>query len=811
VLTELIEVAVPLPLYGTYTYRVPQRMRDTLFIGMRVLVPFRGRQLTGFVLGPAKQKPDKARIKSIADVLDQNPLFPASMSDFLRWIADYYIHPIGEVIRSALPGGLTVKEQPVFHLTDEGRRALKERQLNAVTQACLQCLEHKACRMDQLLRVGGGHLTSSMVSGWHRKGWVHRDTILVRQKTRTKTMRMVVALAFDRDSVRLSSQRQRILQILQERGETSLVELKRLIPTATNLVRAMARDNQVEIKHRTVYRDPFGQPIAPDRAPTLNPQQQSAVDRIARGLGKGYGAFLLAGVTGSGKTEVYLHLAKHALESDLAVLVLVPEIALITQTERAFRARFGPVVALLHSGLSSGERYDQWLRVLRGEARIAIGARSAVFAPFERVGLVIVDEEHDDSYKQEGSLRYNARDLAVVRAKQDGAVAVLGSATPSIQTSHNAAIGKYRRVQLTERIDSRHLPEIQIEDLTELREERGLRRFLTPALMHGIQTTLQRREQVLLFLNRRGFASSLICAACGQPLRCDRCDISLTFHQRHNAYRCHHCGFSRAATAICANCGSAKIKRLGLGTEKIEQEIQARFPEARVARMDRDTTRRKGSILRILRSLRNREIDILVGTQMVAKGHDYPHITLVGIVCADLSLSMPDFRAGERTFQLLAQVAGRAGRGKSPGRVILQTYNPGHFSIEAARNQDYEAFFRQEIQYRKTLGYPPFSRLIQLRISGADADRTAVQAQRIGRYYRQLCRRHPQFAQLEILGPIEAPLARIANKYRWQLLLKGARYKLLQKFVYSLLFDEHAPARQRSVSVAIDVDPVFLM
>lgn len=810
-LTELIEVAIPLPLYGTYTYRVPRQMRDALSIGMRVLVPFRGRQLTGFVLGPANQTPDRARIKPVADILDQIPLFPASLSDFLRWVADYYIHPIGEVIRSALPGGLLVKEQPVFRITDEGRRALKDRQLDSVAQACLQYLEHKSCRLDQLLSAAGGGLTSAMVTSWHRKGWVHRDTVLVRQKTRTKTMRMVAALAFDRDSVRLSSQRRRILQILQEKGQTPMAELKRLIPTAASLVRAMARDSQVEITHRTVYRDPFGQPIAPDRAPVLNRQQRSAVDSISRSLSRGYATFLLAGVTGSGKTEVYLHLAKQALERDLLVLVLVPEIALITQTERAFRARFGPVVALLHSGLSSGERYDQWLRVLRGEAKIAIGARSAVFAPFERIGLVIVDEEHDDSYKQEGALRYNARDLAVVRARQDGAVAVLGSATPSVQTSHNAAIGKYRRVQLTERIDSRHLPEIQIEDLTKFREERGLRRFLTPDLMHGIKTTLQRHEQVLLFLNRRGFASSLICAACGQPLRCDRCDISLTFHQRQNAYRCHHCGFSRAATATCARCGSAKIKRLGLGTEKIEKEIQARFPEARVARMDRDTTRRKGSILNILKSLKKQEIDILVGTQMVAKGHDYPLITLVGIVCADLSLSMPDFRAGERTFQLLAQVSGRAGRGQSPGRVILQTYNPGHFSIEAARHQDYEAFFRQEIQYRKALGYPPFSRLIQLRISGADADQTAVEAQRIGRYGRQLCRRHSQFAPLEILGPIEAPLARIANQYRWQLLLKGARYQLLQKFVHALLFDKHTPARKRGVSVAIDVDPVFLM
>jgi primosomal protein N' (replication factor Y) len=778
---------------------------------MRVLVPFRARQLTGFVLGPAKEMPEKARIKPIAEVLDQIPLFSAAMSDFLHWVADYYIHPIGEVIQSALPGGILAKEQPVFHLTEKGRQALMSKPLDSVTRTCLQSLEDKSRRLDQLLRAGSGHLTSIMVDSWRKKGWVHRETLLVQPRTRTKTVRMVAALSFDREAVRLSPQRERILKLLHEKGETALADLKRSIPTAPSLVRAMARDRQVEIKHHEVYRDPFGQPITPDRAPVLNSQQQSAVDRISRCLGSGYEVFLLAGVTGSGKTEVYLNLARHALQNDLPVLILVPEIALITQTERAFRARFGPVVALLHSGLSSGERYDQWMRVLKGEARIAVGARSAVFAPFERIGLVIVDEEHDDSYKQEGALRYNARDLAVVRARQDGAVVVLGSATPSVQTAHNAAIGKYQRVQLTERFDSRHLPEVQIEDLTRFREERGMRRFFTPALMHGIEATLHRHEQVLLFLNRRGFASALICAACGQPLRCDRCDISLTFHQRLNAYRCHHCGLSRAATATCASCGSAKIKRLGLGTEKIEQEIQTRFPGARVARMDRDTTRRKGSILNILKSLGKREIDILVGTQMVAKGHDYPNITLVGIVCADLSLSMPDFRAGERTFQLLAQVAGRAGRGRSPGRVILQTYNPGHFSIEAARNQDYELFFRQEIHYRKTLGYPPFSRLIQLRISGADADRTAAQAQRIGHCCRQICRHQPQSAQLEILGPIEAPLARIANQYRWQLLLKGARYKPLQRVVHTLLFDKRAPAKKRGVSLAVDVDPVFLM
>jgi primosomal protein N' (replication factor Y) len=465
---------------------------------------------------------------------------------------------------------------------------------------------------------------------------------------------------------------------------------------------------------------------------------------------------------------------------------------------------------LLHSGLGHGGRYDQWRRITRGETVVAIGARSALFAPFERLGLVIVDEEHDDSYKQEGALRYNARDMAVVRARLEGAVVVLGSATPSMQSIYNVQQGKFKRVDLFERVDQRLLPHIQIHDLNQLREERGVRRFLTPALMKAILETLGRREQVLLFLNRRGFSSALVCARCGQALLCDRCDISLTYHQKFNAYRCHYCGSSRAATTACGRCGSTKILRLGVGTEQLQAEMQKSFPAARIARMDRDAVRRKGALLQILKALQRREIDILVGTQMVAKGHDYPHITLVGIICADLSLSLPDFRAGERTFQLLAQVAGRAGRGQSPGGVILQTYNPEHFSIMAARNHDHEAFYRQEIEFRKALQYPPFTRMIQLRIHGRNRERTAELADRLGERCTALMRQRVEFAPVDMLGPIEAPLARIAGQYRRQLLLKSRRTDALHGLVRELLFGPQA-VRSSDAAVTIDVDPIFLM
>ena len=810
-LNDLIDVAVPMPVYRTYTYRVPREFDGAVEIGMRVLVPFKRRQVTAYVLGPGVPPPGTITAKPISDVLDGSPLFPGRMVPFLRWAADYYLHPIGEVIQTALPGGLTVEEQTLYRLTDAGRLALTVQRLDAVTDRVLRCMDPSGRRFAHLRREGGRDFSRARLNAWMAKGWVTHHTVLRSERIGPKTQRFVALLPIDENNVRLSPQRRKLVEFIRMQGPQPVAALKTVVPTAAGLVRAMIKDSQAVYEERTVYRDPLGAPINPDRAPELTREQRMAVETMGRAIGRGFETFLLSGVTGSGKTEVYLQLAAEALSQGRAVIVLVPEIALISQMERAFRARFGERIALLHSGLSEGERYDQWRRISRGEIRIAIGARSAVFAPFERIGLIIVDEEHDDSYKQEGALRYNARDLAVVRARMDGAPAVLGSATPSVQSAYNARFGKYRQVSLLERVDRRSLPEITVQDLTRFREEQGIRRFLTPTLLAAVTATLERGEQTLLFLNRRGFASALVCGACGQPLRCDRCDISLTYHRQINAYLCHHCGFSKSGASRCNRCGSSKIKRLGVGTERLEAEIQKRYPQARIARMDRDTTRRRGQMVKILKALRERRIDILVGTQMVAKGHDYPHITLVGIICADLSLSMPDFRAGERTFQILAQVAGRAGRGQTPGRVILQTYNPGHFSIEAARHQDYDAFYRQEIEFRKALGYPPFARMIQLRISGRDKKRTAAHARRLGDQCRQLIQADPACAGLDILGPIEAPLVRIADQFRWQLLVKGDGVQQLHSLVRELLFGQRSPGRTSEVTVAIDVDPLFLM
>ena len=806
-----IEVAVALPVFRTYSYSVSNGMKPDVEPGKRVLVPFGRRRVTGYIIGNHGEPPRGCELRQILDILDPEPLFPAAMIPFYKWISDYYMYPLGEVIRDALPGGMNVYDLSAVAITGKGRQSLREDEVGNLERAVLSCLADDECLIRDLGRKLDRKVSLSAIHMLEKRGLITGKRKLVQGRTRPKMERHVVLRQPPVDRNSLSDARRRIVDSLEERGELSVSRLKAIVPTAPRLIRSMADAGYVSVEQRAVYRDPFGAAIEPDTPPVLTAEQQVVVAAVTDQLKRGFATFLLAGVTGSGKTEVYLRLAAAAVQRGRDVLILVPEIALISQMERRARARFGETIAVLHSGLSAGERYDQWMRIRRGEAPIVIGARSAIFAPLGKPGLIVVDEEHDSSYKQDGKLRYNARDLAVVRAKQSGGVALLGSATPSVQSVHNARSGKFTPVFLTHRVQNRPLPTIRVVDLRETKHVRGIGRFITPPLRQAMTETLERGEQVLLFLNRRGFASYPVCRSCGQAIRCKHCDISLTLHQSTRAYRCHYCGYSISAASPCPDCGAADILNLGLGTEKLESWVTALFPEARVARMDRDTTRRKGAIVKILKDLQNRSIDILVGTQMVAKGHDFPGITLVGIVCADLSLSFPDFRASEHTFQLLAQVAGRAGRGQVPGQVILQTYNPDHFSILAAKDQDFEAFFKPEIGFRKALAYPPYTRIVQLKISGKEKDRTARFARTLGERCKVLMAGDPAFSRsLVAMGPIEAPIPRIAGRYRWQLLLKGSTVTVLKRFVSRLLYENGEALRSSDVSVAVDVDPIFL-
>jgi primosomal protein N' (replication factor Y) len=806
-----IDVAVALPVYNTFTYSVPETFTARARAGKRVLVPFGNRKVTGYILGPSENA-IQTEIKSILDVLDDEPLFPVSMIPFFRWIADYYLHPIGEVIKSALPGGLTVYDFDSIAVTRLGIDVLKRKAGSALEINVLNLLSQKPRRIKTLSKDLQQDIPGTFIHQMQTKGWVSKKRELKADSTRIKTERFVSLAHSDLPISKQATARRKIIEVLKSTDEISVKDLKARIPSAPRLIKYLEDDGHLSVYKKNVYRDPFGEAVTPDVQPLLTNDQQNATRKVADSLGKGFTTFLLAGVTGSGKTEVYMQLAAESINRGYSVLILIPEIALISQMERRFRARFGERIAVLHSRLSAGERYDQWVRIMNRDVPITIGARSAIFAPFSNLGLIIVDEEHDASYKQEGGLRYNARDLAVVRAQLNSGIALLGSATPSIQSYFNVVTNKYIELNLEKRVEQRPLPDVKIVDLRESKNYRGIRRYITAELSDAMKETLSRGEQILLFLNRRGFATFPVCADCGQTLKCNNCDISLTLHQESNAFKCHYCGFMRASASKCLHCGSSRIKHLGLGTEKIELAVKALFPDSRVARMDRDTTSRKGAIVSLLKGLRNHEIDILVGTQMVAKGHDFPKITLVGIICADLSLSFPDFRAEERTFQLLAQVSGRAGRGDSPGRVILQTYNPDHFSIKASKAQDFKAFYKKEIEYRRALSYPPFARIIQLKISGRDMRKTREHAQVLGDLCLKLQNRDKTFkAYVEILGPVEAPLHRIAREYRWQLLLKSRRVNFLHRFVRQLLFENQKIFHNRMVKVAVDVDPFFLM
>ena len=808
---QIVSVAVALPIHDIFSYSIPGHLATQARPGMRVLVPLGRRTVTGYLIGPA-QSSDPFEIKQILDLLDEKPLFPASMIPFFKWVATYYLHPLGQVINTALPAGLNIFDIAVITLGGAGRQAMASSDIAPLNRHILSALVEGPLDIKQLRKAVDQPITWALIHQMRRRGWIDMDRRINVRQIRRKTVRMVTLTETASAPRRLSRQRQAICSMLKTQGDLSVQSLKASIPTAPALVRAMQKAGQVAVYDRPMYRDPFGDPIESDTPPPLTVEQDQALNKMVPLLGQGFKTILLAGVTGSGKTEVYLQMTRIALNKGLRVLVLVPEIALISQTERRFRARFKETVAVLHSGLSRGERFDQWLRIVSGEATIAIGARSCIFAPLRRIGLIIVDEEHDTSYKQAHGLRYNARDLAIVRARHHKALAILGSATPSVQSWYNVTIGKYEAAMLNRRVNRQPLPVIQTVDLSHSRDVRGIRRYITPQLEDDIQKTLDDGNQALLFLNRRGFAAFPICAHCGQALRCKNCDISLTLHKRSNAFRCHYCGFSKAAASTCLACGSDKIKLLGVGTEKVQEAMSQLFPQARVARMDRDTMTRKGAMVSLLKDLKHRRIDILVGTQMVAKGHDFPGITLVGVICADLTLNFPDFRAGERTFQLLAQVAGRAGRGDQPGKVVLQTFNPEHFSIIAAKNQDFQTFFNQEIGFRKALGYPPFTRMICIRISGKNSRHTAEYAQAIGERCREmLAKKRSFYGKMTVMGPIEAPLSRIANQHRWQILTLSSNAAGMHRFIRELILGDRGLPATRQVRVSVDVDPFFLM
>jgi primosomal protein N' (replication factor Y) (superfamily II helicase) len=748
---SLWRVAVPVPLRRLFLYEIPEAL-GTPQPGVRALVPFGRRRLTGYLLAPADGAESSGlRVRQASALLDQTPALPRELLDFLVAAADYYLHPLGEVLRAALPPGID---------PTEFRGELKAPRLK-----------------------GAVELVATLGAG-------ARDHL--------EPLR------------RRAPKRAAVLERLIETGAARAEDLRGIAPDATAHLRRLAADGLVRLEERLKPPDPFARAaVERDAPPVLTSDQAGAVAAvIARLESRSYGGFLLQGVTGSGKTEVYLRVIERALADDRGALVLVPEITLTPQLVRRYRARFGEGLAVWHSGLTDRERFDQWRLLRNGDVRAAIGVRSAVFAPVRDLAVVVVDEEHDTSFKQERGFPYSARDLALLRAARAGAVAVLGSATPSLEAHDNAAKGKLTRLVLAHRATAQPLPKVDVVDMRRHRSGPGGQRLVSGPLCAALQQTLDRREQAILFLNRRGFAPSLTCTSCGAAPTCDDCAVALTLHKRPAGLVCHYCGARRPLPQKCPACGAAELKPIGAGTEKAEEILSALFPMARVARLDRDVASGRGAEA-ILDGLGRGDIDILVGTQMVTKGHDFPRVTLVGVLLADVGLHMPDFRAAERSFQLLTQVAGRAGRSALGGRAIVQTYSPDHPAIAAASAHDFEGFAALELKARAELGYPPFGRLVALRISGPELPRVEAAALELARAIRDARRSARLDAAVQLLGPAPAPIAMIQGRHRWRILLRGARRDELRRVVLAVYDRVESPPT--GVRVQLDVDPAAML
>ena len=812
-----IEVALPLPVRKTFTYDVPQDLEEAPSPGRRVLVPLGRRLLTGFVLGPALTLPTHATILPIREVLPEEVSLSPKLLKFLLWTSAYYLQPVGEVLKTSLPAGTQTRSKETIFLTEKGAEALKILEPESIEKRVLDELAQKGeegMNSSSLIRKFTPPIRG-ILAKIQKKGWAGKKEDLQRPPVREKKINWV-RLRPSQEGIRLTGRQREVVTFLQTAQEVPVAELKTRFKNAPGVLAKLKTHGLAEIFSREAFRQPSKDGLEDwiDGPPFLLTEDQNRVLlEIFAALESGkYQPFLLHGVTGSGKTEVYLRAIDKALSRGRQALLLVPEISLTGQLVAYFRGRTSHPMAVLHSGLSAGERYDEWRKVKKGLARLVIGARSAIFAPLESLGIIIVDEEHDPSYKQDDKVRYHARDLALVRGKMEDAVVILGSATPSLESYHNAREGKFRLLSLPTRIDGRPLPEIQVLDMRLEQGEGREKPLFSRPLREALGETIGRGEQAFLFLNRRGFSTFVLCRDCGFTYRCPNCSVSLIYHLPDRTFRCHYCDHTLYAADRCPQCASSSFLLYGSGTQRLEEEIKKMLPRVPVTRMDRDTTTRKGSHQKILGQLRRGEVNLLVGTQMITKGHDLPRVTLVGVLAADLSLNLPDFRAGERTFQLLTQVAGRAGRGDLPGKVFIQSFNPNHYSIQMAREQDYAAFFEREAQIRQEMSYPPFCRLVNLRFEDNSEKRITRFSQTLEDLVRRRFKEDPKLGErLEALGPAMAPLGKLKGRHRYQMLLKGKGWRSLHDFVEKLLAEIEAEFPRRGVKLTVDVDPVHML
>jgi primosomal protein N' (replication factor Y) (superfamily II helicase) len=806
----LVRVAIAIPSPKTFTYVVPEMFVPAVAVGKRVLVPFGKRRVTGFILEVMTGTVCDQAVKEILDLPDPEPLFDPEDLVFYEWISRYYLHPLGKVLGEILPGGISVQSDRWLCLGDGATNA--DQRLSAGQKEILERVARfpAGIPLSRLRRTLGKNDVYGDLRFLEATGLIVSEERLNLPPVRPKKEKWVRLTAEIPPGMHLTARQSALIGILRERGETPVGDLRDFSKHTVASLRILEKKGLLHLYEKEVSRGPGPTPTMGrnENGIILNEAQTAVLDEIRECLTSGrFSPCLLHGVTGSGKTEVYLRAIAEVLKGDGGAIYLVPEIALTAQLLSRIGNRFPERdIAVLHSGISQSARYDQWKRIRRGEVRVVVGARSALFAPVQNLRLIVVDEEHDSSYKQDDRLRYSARDLALVRGRFLQATVILGSATPAIQSYFHAAEGRYRYLTLPARIDDRPLPRVEVVDLRTERDERGLTPLLSRTLIEAIRKTLADGRQTLLFLNRRGFHTYLFCPDCGHVFSCQNCDISLTHHAAEGVLKCHHCDFTAKTAVLCPSCKGSRVRSQGAGTERVEEETKKLFPAARIVRMDSDTTTRPGDSERILRGLDRGEIDILIGTQMITKGHDFPAITLVGVVAADASLNIPDFRAAERTFQILTQVSGRGGRGDQPGRVITQTFNPVHYAVRRAQEHDYAGFYADELPLRRQLAYPPFSRLIGLHFSSLKKEEGKRAVAHISLRAREMALTLTG-GKTEIIGPAESPLSRIRGRYRWQLLLRGKESGPLHLLAQKLM----EGAGRDGLEIQVDVDPVNFM
>ena len=816
---EFCDVALPVPLDMAFTYRVPADA--TPVVGARVLVPFRQQRMTGVVVELHDRKP-AITIKSVLSVLDVAPVFDDPLLRLGRWIADYYLAPLGEVFRTMLPLNAEFKRGTAYRITAEGQMALHLAGMSGSSARSQRTPEEQAAEfrvLDYLsaqepapgetIQVREETLRSStrvskvVLTGMVRKKWLVREDIsAVRDATRT----VKIALLKSADGKLNENQRKLIETLAASGGQVPLDTLQALEVPRTTLSTLVKRGLIEVIEQPAVFAISSSKPRPSRLELDFNLAQQGALNRLREAVEmRKFSGILLHGVTGSGKTAVYLAGMRAVLEAGRSAILLVPEIGLTPAVAADLHQIFGDEVAILHSALSDKERAQQWRRIKSGEARIVVGTRSAVFAPVADLALIIVDEEHDSSYKQEETPRYHARDIAVMRAKMADAVVVLGSATPSLESYFNAKKNKYVLVELPDRVEQRPLPEVEIIDMRQEFQETGHEQVISRKLAAEIKERFDRNEQVMVLLNRRGYSPLVLCRTCGKTLECQNCAIALTHHKREHKMVCHYCGYTAPVPKACVHCGSEYVYFLGTGSEKLEELLHGMFPQARVARLDRDTVRGHEDFERTLNALSDGELDLVVGTQMIAKGHDIHGVTLVGVVGADSALGMPDFRAAERTFQLLTQVAGRAGRGQIPGKVILQTYFQDHYAVQYAAHHDFAGFYEKELRFRSWMHYPPYSALANVLVRSNQLDQALQWSGTIGKWFEQT--RHEG---VRVLGPATAPIMRLKRDYRYHFVLKSPSREKLNATLRAML-DYAAQQKIPRTQVIVDVDALWLM